>query len=140
MMERLAIYANQHGKPTEWPYFSLDGKLPVTATQWDRMRAKWNHTHNLTNVWSEPAIRGVERLKDQNAKCLHANQKPLHLVERIIAASSEPGDVVWEPFGGLCSAAIVSLQIGRRCFSAEIKSEYYLVARSRMLQEQEGPK
>ncbi len=134
-VERLAVYANTYGKPTDWPYFSLDGKLPITAAQWERMRAKWNHTHSLTNVWSEPAIRGNERLKDRNAKCLHANQKPLCLIERIIAASSDPGDVVWEPFGGLCSAAVVSLRIGRRCFSTEINPEYYPLAQSRILQE-----
>ncbi len=135
MMERLAMYANKHGKPTEWPYFSLDGKLPVAAVQWERMRAKWNHTHSLTNVWSEPAVRGNERLKDRNAKCLHANQKPLRLIERIIAASSNPGDVVWEPFGGLCSTAVASLRIGQCCFSAEINPEFYPLARARVLQE-----
>jgi len=133
MMERLAIYANLHGKSTDWPYFSFDGRSPVTAIQWEHMRAKWNHTHSVTNVWSEPPIRGTERLKDKNAKCLHANQKPLRLIERIIAASSNPGDTVWEPFGGLCSAAIVSLQTGRRCVSAEINPDYYRLAQLRLL-------
>ena len=53
-----------------------------------------NRTHTVTNVWSEPPIRGEERLKDRDAKCLHANQKPLRLFERIILASSDSGDVV----------------------------------------------
>ena len=109
MMARLAAYANQHGPVTEWPYFCVDGKNPVTAQQWAGLRAKWNHTHALTNVWQEAAVRGAERIKDDGTKALHANQKPLALIERIIAASSDPGDVVWEPFGGLCSAAIASL-------------------------------
>ena len=135
MMERIAAYANQHGKVTEWPYFSIDGKNPVTAEQWTRMRAKWNHTHALTNVWREPAVRGAERLKDENAKTLHGNQKPLSLVERIITASSDPGDVVWEPFGGLCSAAVASLRLNRRCFSAEVIPDFYKAARARVLHE-----
>ena len=32
MTERLAAYANAHGQPTGWPYYSLDGERPVTAT------------------------------------------------------------------------------------------------------------
>ena len=135
MMERLAEYANKHGQQTEWPYFSIDGILPVTPEQWERMRAKWHHTHSLTNVWSEPAVRGDERIKDNKAKIVHANQKPLRLIERIITASSDEEDVVWEPFGGLCSGAVASLKTNRRCFSAEIHADYYELARARLLQE-----
>ncbi len=135
MMERLAHYANAHGAPTEWPYFSTDGRQSVTAAQWARMRAKWNHTHGISNVWLEPAVRGAERLKDDRAKVLHSNQKPLRLIERIITASSDPGDVVWEPFGGLCSAAVASLRTGRHCHSAEIIPEYYVLAKRRIERE-----
>ena len=135
MMERLAEYANRHGQQTGWPYFSLDGLLPVTAEQWEHMRAKWHHVHSLTNVWSEPAVRGDERIKDNKAKIVHANQKPLRLIERIITASSDTEDVVWEPFGGLCSTAVASLKTNRRCFSAEINADYYELARTRLLQE-----
>jgi DNA methylase len=137
MMERLAEYANRHGKPTAQPYFSIDGKQPVSAAQWVKMRAKWNHSHGVTNVWSEPAVRGIERLKDEQAKCIHANQKPLRLIERIILASSDPGDIVWEPFGGLCSVAIASLQTGRRCYSAEMLPEYYDLAKNRLEREEQ---
>jgi site-specific DNA-methyltransferase (adenine-specific) len=135
MMERLVSYANEQGRPTSYPYFSLDGILPVTAAQWERMRAKWNHVHGLTNVWLEPAVRGDERLRDHNAKYIHANQKPLRLIERVIAASSDPGDVVWEPFGGLCPTAIASHHLERRCYSAEILPDYYRFARTRLLAE-----
>lgn len=135
MMERLANYANENGLPTERPYFSLDGKKRVTAEQWARMRAKWNHTHGVTNVWSEPAIRGVERLKSVDAKCLHSNQKPLRIMEKIVRASSDHGDVVWEPFGGLCSTAVASLRTGRRCYSAEINPDFHAFAAARLEKE-----
>jgi hypothetical protein len=135
MMQRLVEYANKYGRPTEYPYFSIDGKSPVTIEQWSRLRAKWNHIHGVTNVWREPAVRGFERMKDGNAKCLHGNQKPLKLIERIISASSDVGDVVWEPFGGLCSVAVASLRTGRRCYSAEINSEYHRLASTRLKQE-----
>lgn len=135
MMERLVAYANEHGLATGRPYFSLDGKNSVTGAQWSRMRAKWNHTHGITNVWSEPAVRGSERFKDSQAKAAHANQKSLRLIERIITASSDEGDVIWEPFGGLCSAAIASLRTGRRCYSAEINDNFYALAKARLEEE-----
>jgi site-specific DNA-methyltransferase (adenine-specific) len=34
-------------------------------------------------------------------------------------AVTEPGDVVWEPFGGLCSASVAAVALGRRAFAAE---------------------
>ncbi|MFP4102728.1 hypothetical protein [Coleofasciculus sp.] len=87
MMERIVTYANRYGKPTQIPYFSIEGKSPVTAQQWSKMRAKWHHIHGITNVWSEPAVRGKERLKNRQSKCLHGNQKPLRLIELIILAT-----------------------------------------------------
>ncbi len=135
MMEKLVSYANEHGKPEGRPYFSLDGEESVTAEQWARMRAKWNHTHGVTNVWSEPAIRGSERLKNANAKCLHMNQKPLKIMKRLVEASSDPGDVVWEPFGGLCSTAVASIRTDRHCYSAEINPDFYEIAEARLEEE-----
>ena len=132
MMERLSAYANRHGIPTDHPYFSLDGTSYLSAEKWDAMRAKWHHVHGITNVWSEPPVRGSERLKNGKAKSLHVNQKPLRLIELAITASTDPGDVVWEPFGGLCSAAVASIQSGRRCFSAEVNPEIYEAAANRV--------
>lgn len=135
MIERLSAFANQHGRPTAHPYFSLDGENAVTGELWSRMRSKWHHVHGITNVWSEPPVRGVERLKNAKAKCVHSNQKPLRLIDLSIRACTDPGDVVWEPFGGLCSAAVASLLSERACFSAEIDAEIYHAAGTRIRQE-----
>lgn len=132
MMEKLASYAQKQGVPSSRPYFSLDGITPLSAEQWVHMRAKWNHVHGITNVWTEPAVRGGERLKNHDAKCIHANQKPLRLLERIIIASSDSGDVIWEPFGGLCSVAIAALRTGRTCYTAEVIDEYIELALARL--------
>jgi site-specific DNA-methyltransferase (adenine-specific) len=135
MMQRLSDYANRHGIPTDHPYFSLDGTNYLTADGWARMRAKWNHVHGITNVWSEPPVRGSERLKHAGAKPLHANQKPLRLIDLALRASTDADDVVWEPFGGLCSTAVASIRANRRCFSAEIQPEVYSAAVERIRQE-----
>lgn len=129
--EKLVRYANKHGKEKGKPYFSVDGKEPLTKEQWAQMRAKFNFENGATNVWSVPAVRGIERLK-KKYKCVHTNQKPLKLIERCLRVSSDRGDVVWEPFGGLCPSAIASHKLGRRCYSAEINREFFEIAIERL--------
>jgi len=128
---RMAEYCNRHGRPTDWPYFSLDGKNAVTEKAWARMRSKWNHSHGVTNVWQEPPVHGQERMRTGSGY-LHANQKPLSLMRRQIVACTDPGDVVWEPFGGLCSGAIAALQTARRAYSTEINPAYFRIAKDRL--------
>jgi DNA methylase len=135
MMEKIVNYSNTHGNADGRPYFLLEGEAPTIAEKWERMRAKWKHTHGVTNVWAEPANRGEERVKNRNSKYVHANQKPLKLIKRIVEASSDPVDVLWEPFGGLCPTAVVALRTNRVCYSAEINFEYYQLAQKRLLQE-----
>lgn len=100
MTERLAAYANAHGRPTGWPYYSLDGERPVTAAEWDALRYTWRHAHGVTNVWSRRPLHGGERLKGTlrraaprvhnptAASSAHLNQKPLEFMERLINVSS----------------------------------------------------
>lgn len=129
--EAIVQYANKHGKRDGRPYFSLDGKQPITGKQWEGMRAKFNFRNGITNVWQAPAVRGSERLK-KNYKCLHMNQKPLKILEMCIEATSDAGDVVWEPFGGLCSATIAAHRLGRRAFAAEVNPQYFELAMKRL--------
>jgi hypothetical protein len=130
----MADWCRRFGKPTSRPYFSLDGQNPPSAEAWDRMRSKWRHTHGLTNVWTEPPVHGDERLRIAGEKgALHANQKPLRLMERQIEACTDRGDVVWEPFGGLCSAAVAAVSLGRVAHAAELDRRFFDVARERLL-------
>ena len=128
---RMSDYCNRYGKPTRRPYFSLDGESRITGEAWAAMRSKWNHAHGLTNVWREPAMHGRERIRGA-AGFLHANQKPLSIMRRQVLACTDPGDTVWDPFGGLCSASIAALQTGRRSFAAEINYEFFEEAAFRL--------
>jgi len=130
--ERLAEYANKHGRKSGRPYFSQNGVCPLSGHEWSRMRAKFTCEHAVTNVWDEPPMHGEERLKDHQNRCVHLNQKPIRLLSRIIKASSDPGDVVWEPFGGLCSTAVACARLGRQIYSAEISEDYYRLALRRL--------
>jgi site-specific DNA-methyltransferase (adenine-specific) len=108
---KLVEYANRHGEPAGAPYFSADGQKPLTPDEWSRMRSKFYCKPGITNVWHEPPLNGHERIKAGSAS-VHLNQKPLSLLQMIIEASSDEGDVVWEPFGGLCSVAVAAYPRG----------------------------
>lgn len=129
--DQLQKYANKHGRKEGRPYFSQDGKRPIRAEEWEKMRPKFYCPAGITNVWEEPAVRGTERIKNLS-KSVHGNQKPLKLLQRCIEASSDVGDVIWEPFGGLCSVAIAAHQLERLCFSAEINPVYFEIAVKRL--------
>ncbi len=65
---------------------------------------------------------------------LHGSQKPLRLIESIIRCCTEQGDMVWEPFGGLCPGGVVCFQSGRRYVAAEVVPEFYAAAVTRLAQ------
>ena len=135
----MAAYCQRHGATTSRPYFSLDGLTPPTEANWERMRSKWNHTHGLTNVWREPPVHGAERYRAMaGSGYLHANQKPLSLMARIILSCTDPGDVVWEPFGGLCSASVAAIRHNRFSFAAEINPDFCRAALTRLKSETGG--
>jgi site-specific DNA-methyltransferase (adenine-specific) len=128
---KLVEYANRHGRRSGKPYFSVDGQKPLTGLEWERMRAKFECEHGLTNVWREPAVRGQERLKN-GSRAIHSNQKPLRLIELNVRLCTDPGDVVWEPFGGLCTATVACHHLGRDSYAAEIDPNFYKLAVSRL--------
>lgn len=144
MVERLAVYANEHGAQAGWPYYSLDGKTVVIAKEWDSLRYKWRHTHGLTNVWTRPALHDAERLKGTlrraaprvykptSHSAAHLNQKPLEFMEHLVRAVTDEGDVVWEPFGGLATGSVAAVAMGRQAFAAELDKDFAALARERL--------
>lgn len=137
MLQRMQEYANQHGNPAGRPYFSIDGSKPGTAKQWAGMRSKFSCPHGFTNVWERGALRDAERFKlnGDSGKAIHLNQKPLDLMTMTIKASSEEGDVVWEPFGGLFSACAAARRLQRRAHGGEIDPTYFHYGGRRLSEE-----
>lgn len=118
---KLVEYANKYGKEEGKPYFSLNNERPISGEEWEKMRSKFYCPVGVTNVWSEPSLNGKERLKIKG-KAIHLNQKPLKLIERIITSSSDKGDLIWDPFGGIFTVALACMRLDRLCLSAEIDS------------------
>jgi hypothetical protein len=135
MFEKMATYANEHGAMAGKPYFSRDGINQMTLIEWTAMRSKFNCPMGKTNVWDRNPLKGSERLRvpEISNKAAHLNQKPLDLMTQIIATSSDIGDTIWEPFGGLFSASLAAEEIGRKAFSGEIDPTYFQLGLSRFL-------
>ena len=55
-------------------------------------------------------------------------------MRRIIAACTQPDDVVWEPFGGLCSATVAAVEMGRDGFATEIVTDFREKAAERLME------
>lgn len=131
---KIVNYANENGKPEGKPYFSLNGKKPATAEEWDLLRPVFNCPFGKTNVWQQAQLMNSERLKT-GSKSVHLNQKPLSLIQLLIESSSNPGDVVWDPFAGLATTAIACHRLSRDCYTSEINEEVYKIAMQRLQDE-----
>lgn len=62
----------------------------------------------------------------------HPTEKPLSLMEEIIAASSNPGHIVFDPCCGSGTTLLAAKNLGRRYLGIEINKEYYEIARSKL--------
>ena len=64
----------------------------------------------------------------------HVTQKPVSLVEQLILASSNKGDIILDPFLGSGTTAIASQNLNRKFIGIEIESEYIKISRKRLKQ------
>ncbi len=74
------------------------------------------------NVWDFSRVRfKMEEYEN------HPTQKPKELLERIILASSNVGDIVLDPFSGSFTTSSVAKELGRKSIGIEINKEYYKI-------------
>lgn len=71
------------------------------------------------NVWNFPRVR--YRMPEYQQ---HPSQKPEALLERILLASSHPGDRILDPFAGSFTTAVVAQRLGRSSISIEREATY----------------
>ncbi|MGX2983101.1 DNA-methyltransferase [Helicobacter sp. 23-1045] len=86
----------------------------------------------LGSVWKIPVCSGNERLKNARGEKLHSTQKPESLLYRIIAISSNLGDIVLDPFGGSMTTAVVAKRLGRSYIMCEQNKQYIHAGQARI--------
>jgi len=108
----LAPYTDTNGAPKDWQD-SSDGQFRLT------------HPSNLWNditvpFWSMP----------ENTD--HPTQKPEKLLAKLILASTNENDLVFDPFMGVGSSLAAAKKLNRRFLGVEIEKEYCLLAAKRL--------
>lgn len=108
----LAPYTDTNGEPKDWQD-SSDGQFRLT------------HPSNLWNditvpFWSMP----------ENTD--HPTQKPEKLLAKLILASTNENDFVFDPFMGVGSSIVTAKKLNRRFLGIEIEKEYCLLAAKRL--------
>ncbi len=86
----------------------------------------------MRDVWRFPVVQGTERLRLPNGRALHPTQKPEGLVKRCVVASTNPGDIVVDPFMGSGTTAAVVAETGRNSLGFDMDETYVKAARARV--------
>ena len=79
-----------------------------------------------------PICSGKERLKKENGKKVHSTQKPESLLHRILLATTNKGDVIFDPFLGTGTTAVVAKKLGRKYYGVERDKTYFKAASERI--------
>lgn len=97
--------------------------------------APYNYQKVPGNVWTFPRVR--YRMGEYEE---HPSQKPEVLLERIIKASTNPGDTVLDPFSGTFTTSAVGQKLGRNTIGIELQEKYVQVGLRRLniAQEMDG--
>lgn len=83
----------------------------------------------MKDVWLIPLV-----TKEEKKYGKHPAQKPLALLERIILASTNEGDLVLDPFNGSGTTGLVSVKLKRRYIGIDKELEYCELTKKRYLE------
>ncbi len=90
-----------------------------------------NDDLQIRSDWKFPICNGKERLK-KNGKKIHSTQKPEALLHRILLATTNKGDLIFDPFLGTGTTAVVAKKLGRSFFGVEKDKKYFIAANERI--------
>lgn len=96
---------------------SINGNVKRLPAYEDAIRVfDMDKTRQFTDVWDFPSVRPY--------KGKHPAEKPLELLEHAISATTRPGDIVLDCFGGSGNTGVASLRLDRRTVVMEIESKW----------------
>jgi site-specific DNA-methyltransferase (adenine-specific) len=115
----IAPYTDDNGDPKDWEQTANGGfRLTHPSNLWTDLSVPF---------WSMP----------ENTD--HPTQKPEKLVAKLILASSNPGDVVLDPFVGSGTTSVVAKKLGRKFVGIEIDESYACLCEKRLELAEEDP-
>ncbi len=111
--EVIAPYKDSSGRPKDW--VEKDGQ-------------KFRMTHP-SNIWTDLTVPFWSMPENTE----HPTQKPEKLIERIILASSNENDLVFDPFLGSGTTCVVAKRLKRKYLGFEINKKYYILGSKRLM-------
>jgi DNA modification methylase len=90
-----------------------------------------NDTVQMRSDWRLTLCTGKERLKINGEKA-HPTQKPEALLERVVISSTNPGDIILDPFFGSGTTGAVAKKLGRHWVGIEAEPGYVAIAQQRI--------
>ncbi|MGB0659651.1 MAG: site-specific DNA-methyltransferase [Mangrovicoccus sp.] len=91
-----------------------------------------NEGVQMRSDWVLPLCTGHERLKDSSGEKAHPTQKPEALLHRLLIGTTNPGDVVLDPFFGTGTTGAVAKRLGRDFIGIEREEGYAKLAAKRI--------
>ena len=107
----------------QFPTKELWGRLSENLhfdLPYEKIAQTFNAQMGFTDVWRDIDVYEEKRY--------HPTQKPIKLIKRLIYASSNKGDIVFDPFVGSGSTAVAAVQLERDFLGFEIEKKYYEIA------------
>ncbi|MFN0075921.1 MAG: DNA-methyltransferase [Prosthecobacter sp.] len=93
----------------------------------DARRAHLDAGKFATNILRVPSLKGISK-----EKCGHPSQKPIDLIDKLIACSTDEGDLVIDPFLGSGTTAAAAKRLGRKWIGIEKDAGYVQIATERL--------
>jgi len=109
---RVVAPYRENGKPKDWD---------------ESANGNFRDTHP-SNIWTDITVPFWSMPENTD----HPTQKPEKLLAKIILASTNPGDLVLDPFAGSGTTAVVAKKLGRHFVAIETDEEYCLLAAKRL--------
>jgi site-specific DNA-methyltransferase (adenine-specific) len=108
----IAPYKNGDGTPKDWTQ-ELEGKYRLTCP---------------SNLWTDITVPFWSMSENTD----HPTQKPEKLLAKLILASSDKGDIIFDPFLGSGSTSVTAMKLQRRYVGIEIDETYCCLAEKRL--------
>lgn len=131
-------FATKGKTPRVFHRLRIDPPLPA-----DYKHARENGMF-VTDVWDDIReltsgyFAGDEALRDAEGNRLHKQQTPIQLLLRIILSSTNPGDVVLDPFAGSGTTLVVAEQLGRKSVGIELDSHNVTLIQNRLAEQRKS--